>query len=492
VKYALHSHLSPEKEIFPSRWQWVSTRLMTSWFMVGLVTMVVLTGTGKAQPTQATASSSGVSTQAVSFRSGDVTLHGTIWTPVAASHPLPGVILVSGSGPGPRAATQLEAEAFAGAGIVVLSYDKRTVGYSLFQRSYVQLADDALAGVKLLRSNPKVDPTKVGLWGESEGTWVVSLAASVSPDVAFVILVGASGVSPSQQQSWFLGNILRHEGMSGSLLTTIPITSMRVIVSANLFPEANFEVRPFWERLHQPVLAVWSSRDFNHPPQEASHLLSLALNRAGNTHYTIRFFADADPALHLSTDGLSSRHSLAPGYVPLVANWVGAVAKGLPPQTSVEASPQQDRQSQLLAPLAWYESLAVECAAIILFLFAFAGYLLVALTRRVRGRHPASVGGWSARLTATAGLMTILALPVYLMAGVLLVPPGPLIAGRPLLWLALQALAVMTVGSTGMTAFKWSQRSSMIQRGEQMRLGLLVFGGVVFGVWAIYWGLLVP
>src|SRR5262249_13980460 len=95
-----------------------------------------------------------------SFRSGDVTLHGTIWAPIGAEHSLPGVVLVSGSGPGPRVVSQLEAEAFAAAGIVTLVYDKRTVGYSLFQRSYAQLADDALAGVKLLHTDPKVDPTK--------------------------------------------------------------------------------------------------------------------------------------------------------------------------------------------------------------------------------------------------------------------------------------------------------------------------------------------
>lgn len=453
---------------------------------------MMLALTGRAQPAQAAVPPAELNAQDVSFLSGNVTLHGTIWAPTGAERPLPGVVLVSGSGPGPRAVSELEAKAFAGAGIVTLVYDKRTVGYSLFQRSYAQLADDALAGVKLLHSYPNVDPTKVGLWGESEGTWVVSLAASKSADVAFVILVGATGVSPSQQQSWFLGNILRHRGMSGSLLTTIEVTSLRLLVGCNLFPEANFDVIPFWEHLQQPILAVWSNREFSHPPQESSHLLQQAQARAGNTHYTIRFFADSDPGLHLSTDGFTRSDGLTPGYANLVANWVGAVAVGNPPLTSVETSPQQDRQSQVLAPLAWYESPAAELAAITLFLLAFAGYPLVALARRINGRDQASSVGWSARLTATAGLITCLALPVYLMAGLLLFPPGPLIAGRPLPWIALQALALMTVGSTVVTALRWRQRSSVIQRGEQMRLGLLILGGVVFGVWAIYWGLLIP
>jgi len=177
-------------------------------YFVGVFAMTALTGI--ARPVHA--APPGLSTQEISIRRGDVTLHGTIWAPVGVKHPLPGVVLVHGSGPGPRTAYQLEAATFARAGIVTLAYDKRTVGYSFFQRSYALLADDALAAVELLRSNPKVDPTKVGLWGESEGTWVVPLAASRSADVAFVILVGASGVSPARQQSWYLGTLLRHYG----------------------------------------------------------------------------------------------------------------------------------------------------------------------------------------------------------------------------------------------------------------------------------------
>jgi uncharacterized protein len=192
----------------------------------------------------------------VSFSSNGITLHGTIWSPLIKGHPIPGVVLVHGSGPGPRSSYQLEAEAFARAGIVTLIYDKRTEGYSLFHRNYTQLSNDAQVAVQLLRSQPGVDPSKVGLWGESEGAWVVPLAASRSSNVAFVILVGASGVPPPRQQAWYLDNILRHNGESGSILTAIPVTSTRVLIDAGLFAEPNFDPVPTLQQLHQPVLAV--------------------------------------------------------------------------------------------------------------------------------------------------------------------------------------------------------------------------------------------
>lgn len=94
----------------------------------------------------------------VTFRSGDVMLHGTVFAPSPASRRRPGIVLVHGSGPGPRTEYSAEARAFARAGIVTLTYDKRTIGYSLFHRSYSQLADDALAAVHVLRARSDVDP----------------------------------------------------------------------------------------------------------------------------------------------------------------------------------------------------------------------------------------------------------------------------------------------------------------------------------------------
>jgi dienelactone hydrolase len=463
----------------------------TSWYVWAIACMLAVVGLAVAA-LPVTASPAGLSTEEVSFRSGDLTLHGTVWSLSRSSQPRPGIVLVHGSGSGPRAAYQPEAEAFAQAGIVALVYDKRTVGYSVLHRDYSVLAGDALAGAELLRSQPGVDPTNVGLWGESEGSWVVPLAAVRSTDVAFVVMVGASGVSPIRQQAWYLGNILRHYGVSGSMLNAVSITSLRLLASAGLFAEPNFDTVPSLEHLHQPVLAIWSASDYDHPPAEASRIVQQALHRGGNTHYTIRFLADASPDLHHSTDGYNRLDDFAPGYIDLVTTWVHQVAMGHPPAASVQPAPNQDRESQALPQLAWYESVGTELAALALFVVAFAGYPLATVARRFRGRRRAPAVRWPARMLAITGLATAVALPIYLTVPQAWLPPGPLIAGRPVPWLAFQALAVVAVACTALTMLMWSRRSPTATAGERLRLGVLMVGGIVFALWAAYWGLLVP
>src|SRR5262245_29739138 len=100
--------MSIEFQIWKCRDARLLPRLMT-WVMGGLVTVTMIALTERAKPAQAAASPPEVNPQEVSFRSGDVTLHGTIWAPIGAEHSLPGVVLVSGSGPGPRVVSQLEA-----------------------------------------------------------------------------------------------------------------------------------------------------------------------------------------------------------------------------------------------------------------------------------------------------------------------------------------------------------------------------------------------
>ena len=89
--------------------------------------------------------------------------------------------MLQGAGNRGRQELRAEAEAFARRGVVTLIYDKRTVGYSLLHRDYAVLAEDALAGLRLLRARADVDPASVGLWAQSEGAYVARWPPTAPP-----------------------------------------------------------------------------------------------------------------------------------------------------------------------------------------------------------------------------------------------------------------------------------------------------------------------
>lgn len=69
---------------------------------------------------------------------------------------------------------------------------------------------------------------------------------------------------------------------------------------------------------------------------------------------------------------------------------------------------------------------------------------------------------------------------------------GPVVAGRALPWLALQALAVGTCASGLALAASWWPARAEVGGTEAARIGALLAGGAVFVAWAAYWGLLLP
>jgi dienelactone hydrolase len=467
-------------------------------FLVGVLSILgARSATASTATSRSVPAPNGLTSSEVSFQgSGGLTLHGTVLAPKGTTSPRPGVVLVTGSGSGvPREHLLIEATAFARQGMAALIYDKRSVGYTQFRRSYAELADDALGAVRALRTQPGVDPAKVGIWGLSEGGWVAPLAASRSADVAFVIVVGGNAMTPVRQQNWNETSTLRRVGVAGSLVDHAKLNFARMGADAGLFAEAHFDAQAVLQRIRQPLLGVWGSRDLQTPPEENPPLFAQALRRGGNTHFTFRFFAGADHAAHQTHDGGITRlPALAPGYADLVGSWVRDVTHGRLPNADAPAPPRQDFLSAAAPPSAWWESAWTQLAVLGLFVVTFMAYPLWALTRRLRGRSFPPISRWP-RLLAGAGLAAALGLFVflfYLMAAGRTPDPGPVVAGRPLPWLMLQGLAVAGVTATVMTAVAWRRAGTAARGGETVRLGLLLAGGVVFLPWAFYWGLLLP
>jgi len=407
--------------------------------LIVLVTLLLALMGGTGSTTHTANADDGISEEEVRFESGDVTLHGTVLVPDTPGRK-PAMVLVHGSGPGPRDLRRPDAEAFTRSGILTLIYDKRTEGYSesgLGERSYGLLAQDALAAARALHDYPEVDPDAVGLWGRSEGGWVVPLAADRSEEVAFVVLVGASGVSPARQVSWFLESQLRHLGVTGSMVEG--------------------------------------------------------------------FISDADHGLYSSRDGFVLGDAPAPKYPETVGSWVEHVVRREEPGPSVAGpTPDQAGPSRPITPLTWWESGWVQIGAMVLPALAFASYLAVAfgaaLARRVRGRPYEALEGTTlrvrrwARWLASAGLATILGFVCYF--GLLVVTAasavGPVVAGCPIPWLALQVLSMATSAFTVLIAAAWRSSPKALTGPDRAQTGALLADGTVFAAWPAYWGLLSP
>jgi len=441
----------------------------------------------------------GMAREEIDFPVRDTVLRGTVLSPREPGR-YPALVLVHGAGPGHRADLIETAEHLTRTGMVTLVYDKRTVGYAAAtNRDFGLLADDALAAIDLLRRRGDVDPARTGLWGISEGGWVVPIAAARAPErVAFAVLVSAPVVSPSEQVAWGLATGLARLGAPGGL------TSAAVTVLGFGGPNyVDHDPLPALEQTRQPVLALYGTRDTAVPVVDSARKLASALDRASNRTYTIRFFAGADHGLRIDAQ-------FAPEYLATIAAWVHGLpgtARPLPGAQVAGTPPRQQYQAGAVIASPWY---ADGTARTIALAVAAAGYLAAPLatfvTRRRRcrpatGRSADAV--WARirrplRLLTVAAISTQLLLFLVLGASVALALTG---TGSPFVingaWLVVRLAAFLTVvlAVGSLDAVLAAHRDSGRPRGIETlavlgsfgATGLLLLLAASWGLFAVYW-----
>lgn len=294
----------------------------------------------------------------VRFRNGGVTLAGTLLLPPAAGRS-PAIIFHEGSGDWTRDDTWFSrpVELFLKHGVAVLLYDKRGDGGSTgdwHTSSYTDLADDLLAGVRLLKSRRDINPRQIGVRGFSQGGWVASLAAARSRDVAFIIYVSASGAGTIEEQDTAsLLTKMRADGFSEADIEEAK-RFVKLTYEAPHGPEAwqrlqaalpgarnqkwfgrtigglprgnwvweqrrlnsGYEPAQTFRRVRCPVLIIYGERD---NPSESIARIEQALREAGNRDYTVRVFPRADHSLEVHQEG--GRATWAEGFLELLTNW---------------------------------------------------------------------------------------------------------------------------------------------------------------------------
>jgi len=262
----------------------------------------------------------------VRFRSGNVTLSGTLTIPPGAgAHPA--VAWVHGSGPTTRAYLPDLQALLLRDGVAVLAYDKRGIGQSggsypgESQNDFTidALARDAAAAARFLASRPEVDPARVGLAGHSQAGWIVPLAASREPAVRFALVFSGPAVTADENDTY--------QHLTGQGET--PPTLSEQEVDARVLEQGPGGVDPTrWIRaLRIPVVWLYGGLDQHIPPRLSAQRLAPIAAESGRD-FTVETFPHANHALVETQTGLTSEmlrsHTFAPGLFASVRDWLRA------------------------------------------------------------------------------------------------------------------------------------------------------------------------
>ena len=307
----------------------------------------------------------------VSFRSDDgADLEGTVMTPlVEGLHPA--VVFIHGSGPGVREDFTYLADAFARAGFVALSYDKRGSGRSrgdLATATYHDFAWDTRAAMRALAQRRDVDASRIGIAGSSEGGWVAPIVASTrETGVAFVIAIVTAGgsyyengvyqnlarlerfgaspeimsryrdliarVSDAARRKGAIPDSMRHE-LNRELEQAHRESWARVADLPRRVPEGrelqrsrwtmlDFQPAEYWRQVRAPVLLVLGAKDRNVNSEQSVERITAALRAGGNTDLTVVMYPDVDHNLMTSVEGTGTFRFPAPpaGYPDTLVRW---------------------------------------------------------------------------------------------------------------------------------------------------------------------------
>ena len=281
--------------------------------------------------------------------SGGVRLAGALWSP--AGDAVAGVLMHPGSGPSDRDNDVFFPpirEHLLQAGIAVCSFDKRGVGGSAgswLDAGIVEQADDLLAELAVFESE-SAPGLPIGLFGHSQGGWVVVEAAGRGDPVAFVITSSGPGVSPARQERYKLAEGREAEALATydavvAVLDKCPTLDRGVAqldtagvpyrdlpglefmfedeaiwrLCAEIF---GYEPAPALSRITTPILAVFGAADKVTPPEESVVAFRAAVRPE---LLQVEVFPEGDHRLH---HGDPPR--FVDGYLDRIASFVRAAA----------------------------------------------------------------------------------------------------------------------------------------------------------------------
>jgi len=318
--------------------------------------------------------------ETVTFRSeaAGATLEGTLTHPTDAGGPVPGVVLVAGSGPSDRNAAIMGhkpflvlADALTRRGLAVFRFDERGVGESGGTQAgatSAELADDVAAAVDALSRRPEVAAGQIGIIGHSEGGIIAPMVATQADRVSFLVLLATPGLpgddiladqlqrrierrganrriralQQGTQQRIF--EILKQDADSAAIadqLRKVMIQSRGISGEQTIAREIQRLMDP-WLRffiahdprttlreVDVPVLALAGAKDQQVAPDPNQAAIAEALNADDNSDVTVRTLDGLNHLFQTAETGAPSEYgrieeTFDPAAIDVIADWIDA------------------------------------------------------------------------------------------------------------------------------------------------------------------------
>ncbi len=243
---------------------------------------------------------------------GNAVIEGELFLPTG-NGPFPTMIIVPGSGDETRDELASFATILNQNNYALYIYDKRGIGgstgsypaESLENTDFIDArAEDVIGIIEFLKTHSDLDPSRIGLYGSSQGAWVNSSVFEKSSDLAYIVMVSGGVAS------------IRLEGFYCSL-TEDPSVSIDEAIDqlSNYNGLAGFDPLPIVTSMNLPVLWIYGFEDRSHPARYDIQILE-DLNKP---NFTTHIYQNADHEIVDLTTGQSP-----PDLFPNLGAWLVA------------------------------------------------------------------------------------------------------------------------------------------------------------------------
>jgi len=296
------------------------------------------------------------------FQNGGVSLSGTLFLP-SGPGPHPAVVGVHGSGAVDRSGFGAIPAQLAIEGTAFFSYDKRGAGKSTGSwrdATFETLAGDVRAALTVLAARSDIDRRRIGMWGASQAGFIAPMIAAGSPDVAFIVLVGPSGLTAALQETYDDEISLRLAGFSEAIVKRASelqgainnyyrtgeqrekveqamnaaraepwfaatdlgtgLAALEQLPSREIIGETwwrkimDYDPTEHWRLVRSPTLVLYGECDDSSPASESARRIGDALEKAGNRDYTIKLLPLANHGMWIVRECFVTDIPQVPGY----------------------------------------------------------------------------------------------------------------------------------------------------------------------------------